>query len=128
MGPSSVSVTLGTAMHMLKHTHKPKASFFLQAPGCATPQQLNESQQTGFALSSLLAFPRSCVNLQNGKRTPRYTHLAKEATLGLSGFSSCSLVVLTGKSSSTRIYPLCWMKNPDFHPNTYVQFLFAASC
>ena len=24
-----------------------------------------------------------CINLQNGKKIPRYTHLAKEATLGL---------------------------------------------
>lgn len=85
MGPSSVSVALGTAMHMLKHTHtSPKLHSSYKPPAALPHSSWHESQQTGFALSSLHTFPWSCgVNLQNGKKTPRYTSLAEEATLGL---------------------------------------------
>ena len=84
MGPSSVSVALGTAMHMLKHTHIPKASFSSKPLAAPLHSSWHESQRTGFALSSLHSFLRSYALIYRMAREPHVTHtLQKRPYLGL---------------------------------------------
>ena len=90
MGPSSISVTPGIAMHIFKkNTHTKTQSFiFPTSPWLhySTTADINHSKlDLHWAIWAACLSPILCINLQNGKRrnkTPRYTHLAKEAKHG----------------------------------------------
>lgn len=112
---SSISVTLGIAMHIKKHTHtqKPKASFFIQAFGCTTSQQLTLITANWICTeqSGLHASPQSYALIYRrvrGEMKSHLTHISlKKPNASLFCFSvSCSLVFNVWESSSTRIYPL----------------------